>query len=218
MSDHTEAPSSAAGIAAECKPPGRLKQLIDLLARIPLPAVGIMLICGAALSDVNNFMLRMLAAGDFQGLSQWAARLTLMQYNLLIPVALLALWARRRNAQGRLGAIGAALIALLPVLHVFLTICAVVWGLILGRGDMDDPFMYIEYLILLAYVGIIITSVAWMRDRSAARLIGPLILIGLALHFLIPWAFTVIYAVLAVTIIRTSLVRKGTAASSSDVS
>lgn len=217
MTDHTKVPASAAGVALEGNPT-RLGRLIDLAARIPLPVVGIMLICGAALSDVNNFLLRMMVAGDFEGLSQWSARLTLMQYNLLIPVALLALWARRRKTQGRLGAIAAALIAILPVLHVFLTICALVWGLILNRGDMGEPFMYIEYLILFAYAGIIVTAIAWMRDRSAARLIGPLILSGLVLHFLVPWAFTVIYAALAVTIVRTSLVRNGTAASSSDVS
>ncbi len=217
MTDHTKARASAAGVAPEGNP-SRLERLIDLGARIPLPVVGIMLICGAAFSDVNNFLLRMTLAGDFEGLSQWSARLTLMNYNLLIPVALLALWARRRKTQGRLGAIAAALIAILPVLHVFFTICALVWGLILGRGDMDDPFMYIEYLIFFSFLGIIITSIAWMRDRSAARLIGPLILMGFVLNYLIPWSFTAIYAALAVIIIRTSLVRNRTAASSSDVS
>lgn len=102
--------------------------------------------------------------------------------------------------------------------HLFLTACALVWGLILGRGDMGYPFMYLEFLILPAYLGILVASVAWMRDRSAARLIGPLILAGLVLHFFIPWAFTVIYAALAFVIVRTSLVRKDAAASSSDVS
>jgi hypothetical protein len=218
MSDRTSVPVSPSGMSSEDKPPGRLSRLIDALAHIPLPVVGVMLVLGAALSDVNNLLLHMMLASGAEEGPQWVARLTLMQYNLLIPVALLALWARRRTVQGRLGATAAVLIAFMPVVHLFLTACSLVWGLVLGRGDMSYPFMYIEFLILPTYIGIILTSAAWMRDRPTARLVGPMIFIGLVLHIFIPWAFTVIYAALAFVIISTSLVRKDAVEPSADVS
>lgn len=218
MSDRTKVPVPASGTSSEGRPQGQLSRLIDTLARIPLPVVGIMLVLGAVLADLINFVMRAITAAGTEEIPHWLARLTLMQYNLLIPIALLALWARRRNTQGRLGAVGAVLITFLPVVHIFFTVCAVVWEIILGHGDITYPFAYIEFLILPAYLGVVIASVAWLRDRFAARLIGPLILAGLVLHFLIPWAFTVVYAALAFVVVRTSLVRKDAAAPSADVS
>lgn len=218
MSNRTRVPVSTPGMSSEKRPSSRLSRLIKALARIPLPVVGIMLVLGAVLSDLINFVMRATAAAGTEEIPHWVARLTFMQYNLLLPIALIALWARRRKTQGRVGTVGAVLIAFLPVVHLFFTVCAVIWELILGHGDITYPFAYIEFLILPAYLGVLIASVAWMRDRSAAGLIGPLIVAGVVLHFFIPWAFTVVYAALAFVIIRTSLVRKDAAVSPSDVS
>lgn len=189
------------------RPPARVAALLDTLARIPLSVVVGALVLGAVLLSLQMVWISIIMASGEPEPPQWLARLTVMQANILVPVALIALWARRRKAQRRLGAIAAAMMAVLPVLHVILTVGSIMWGAILGRGDMTYPFMYIEYLMFITMLGIILSGVAWILDSGAPRLIGPLIIAGFVLNYVVSWGMTFFYVALSVVILRTQLVR-----------
>ncbi|MEO7078840.1 MAG: hypothetical protein ABIY38_08105 [Rhodococcus sp. (in: high G+C Gram-positive bacteria)] len=189
--------------------------VLSALARIPLPVIGALLVLGALLVDLQLVWIALLAATGEPDPPQWVAHLTIMQFNIIIPLALIALWARRRSVQGRLGAIAAGLMAVLPIVHVFMTVCAIVWGGILQRGSMQLPFMYIEYGARIAYLGLVLSGLSWILDREASRLIGPLIVAGILVGLVVPGAITVFYIALAVVIVRSGVVRTSSVASPS---
>ncbi len=199
----------------DANPQNLRARFISVLARVPLQVVGVLFILGALLVDLQVAWHVVLASTGEPEPSQWVAHLTIMQFHTIIPLALITLWARRRSAQRRLGAIAAGLVASLAIVHVFMTLCAIVWGGILQRGDMGFPFMYIEYGSRIAYVGIVLAGLSWILDRGANRLIGPLIIGGFLLNLVVPGAMTVIYIALAVVIVRTGVVRKSSVASPS---
>lgn len=191
---------------------GGVSRLVKALARVPLPIVVGLLLLGAVLASLQQVWIADVMARGGPEPEQWAAALTVKQANVLIPVGLIALWARRRGVQGRLGAVAAAMMAVLPVLHIFLTVSALVWGVILGRGDMEYPFMHIEWLMLVAFFGVVLASIAWMLDRGASRWVGPLIIVGFAMNYVTPWGMTIVYALLSIVVLRTRLLRRRPAA------
>jgi hypothetical protein len=139
---------------------------------------------------------------------QWLSYLTVKQANILIPAGLIMLWSRRRAVQRRVGAVGAAMLLVLPIVHVILLASSIVWGGILGRGDMSYPFMYLELLSVVSYAGVLVSGLAWILDRDTPRLIGPLIITGLVLHFFVPWGMLIAYGALAIVLLRSGVVRK----------
>ncbi|WP_345752900.1 hypothetical protein [Microbacterium rhizophilus] len=182
--------------------------IVHLLARLPLPIVALLLVLGAVLFDIQTMVILSLAATGAEEPPQWLARTTIMMGNLFIPVAVLSLWARRAAAQRRLGAIAASMVAVLPVVHVVLTIGTLVWGLVLGRGDIAGPFARIEDLVYVAYAGVVLLTIAFLRDRGMPRLVGVLMLLGFVLSYVVPWGITVTYTALGVIIVATSLRRR----------
>jgi len=184
------------------------RPLLDALARVPLPVVVVLLLVGALLAGLQSVWIGAVHSAGAAEPPQWLSRVTVMQVNLLVPLALIMLWARRRTVQRRLGAVGAAMLLVLPAVHLLLTIAAIIWGGILGRGDLTYPFMYVELLGLISYAGIAVSAVAWMLDRAAPRLIGPLIVAGFVLNYIVPWGLMVGYGALAVVLLTKGVVRK----------
>lgn len=207
MSIRSRSASSGTSAPPDELPPGRVAALLDALARIPLSVVVGALMLGAVLLSLQLVWLSIINTTGAPEPPQWVARLTVMQTYILIPGALIALWARRRKEQRRLGAAAAAMMMALPVQHVIITVGSIIWGAILGRGDLTYPFMYIDNLKYISTLGIILSGVAWILDRGTPRLIGPLILAGLLLGYLVLWAMTIIYVALGVVILRTRLMR-----------
>ncbi len=73
------------------------------LARIPIPVVATLLVLGGALIPVHEALVVRTHSAGQEEWPQWVARLTVMWYWAFLPLAGLALWARRRAVQGRLG-------------------------------------------------------------------------------------------------------------------
>ena len=208
MSVHPRTTTPGAAVAPGGRRPGAVSRLVGALARSPLPIVVALLLLGAVLASLQQVWIDHVMSTGAPEPQQWVAQLTVKQANVLIPVALIALWARRRGVQTRLGAVAAAMVAVLPMLHLFLTVAALVWGGILGRGDLEYPFMHIEWLMLVAFLGLLLGGIAWMLDPGASRWIGPLIIVGFVMNYVTPWGMTIVYAALGVVILRTRLLRR----------
>lgn len=207
MSDKSSAlstPSTPDGVTES----GRKSRVLDALARVPLPVVAAMLVLGAVLGGIQSLWIEAIHAAGAAEPPQWLARLTVMQVDILIPAGLIMLWARRRAVQRRLGAVGAAMLLVLPVVHLLLTVSSIVWGGVLGRGDMSYPFMYVQQLALISYAGVFVSGLAWILDRDTPRLIGPLIIIGFVLNYLVPWGLLIGYGALVIVILTSGVVRK----------
>jgi len=149
-------------------------------ARIPVPAVAALLVVGGALMPLHDLAIAHVRATGAEEWPQWVARLTVMWYWAFLPMAALALWARRRNEQGRLGRFGAWLnLVGGPAQYAVVTMAALVWQVLLGHGDLPVAFMVIEPLGYLVVPGIAAAGIAMLRDRGTARWQGAL-LVGLA--------------------------------------
>ncbi|MGC5172496.1 hypothetical protein ACLQ2Q_17815 [Microbacterium sp. DT81.1] len=170
--------------------------------------VAAMLVLGAFLSGLHLVIIEAIHNSGAAEPPQWVGYLTVKQASILIPTGLIMLWSRRRAVQRRLGAVGAAMLLVLPVVHVILTVSSIAWGGILGRGDMSYPFMYLELLSLISYAGVLVSGLAWIIDRDTPRLIGPLIITGFVLHFFVPWGMLIGYGALAIVLLRSGAVRK----------
>ena len=154
--------------------------LTDRLVRSPIALVAAALVLGALLADVHTFVVT--PAIDGAEPAQWTARVGIMIYFLVLPLAMLAVWARRRGALGRVGRAAATLIAIQVPCYLLLTAATLVWGLILGNGDLGDSVMWVESLGLLAfYVGIVVLSVRMLFAGRANATVGALIRAPLAL-------------------------------------
>lgn len=186
----------------------RMGRMLDALARVPLPVVAAMLLLAGALVLVQQVWIDAIHSAGAEEPPQWVGRLTIMQVNILVPVALILLWSRRRRIQRRLGAVAAAMLLVLPVVHLVLTVAAIVWGGILGRGDLGSPMIEFEFLGLISYAGVFVSGLAWMLDRGAPRLIGPLIIVGFVVSFLSPWGMPIGYGLLAVVILTSGVARR----------
>jgi hypothetical protein len=178
------------------------------LSTVPLYVVLAVLVLGAVLADVHTLMVQRMARGGPEP-EQWVARLTVMQYYALIPLALLALWARRRPNQGRLGTVAAVLLVTAMAGHLAITVAAVVHGGLLGRGDLPGLVMMLEVTVLGLYLGVLLEGIALLRDRAVPRAVGALVLFGLVVSFLAPFALTAAWLLLAVVLLGWSRHRAG---------
>lgn len=170
--------------------------LADRLVRIPATVVAATLVVGSLLADVHTFVT--VPAMDGMEPAQWTARVGIMLYFLVLPIALLAVWARRRDALGRLGLAAAVLIAIQVLCYLLLTVAMVGWGLLLGRGDLSDSVMWVESLgVSSFYLGVIILAVRLLFAGRANAVIGALLLAGFLVSFVMPFGLTVAIAVLA---------------------
>lgn len=180
-----------------------LDRAVARLSTVPLPIVVAVLAVGAVLADVHTLLVQRMARGGPEP-EQWVARLTVMQYYALIPLALLALWARRRPAQGRLGTVAAALLVTAVAGHLAITVAAVVHGGLLGRGDLPGLVMMLEVTVLGLYLGVLLEGIALLRDRAVPRAVGALVLLGLVVSFLAPFALTVAWLLLGGVLLGSS--------------
>lgn len=180
-----------------------LDRAVARLSTVPLPIVVAVLVVGAVLADVHTLLVQRMARGGPEP-EQWVARLTVMQYYALIPLALLALWARRRPAQGRLGTVAAALLVTAIAGHLAITVAAVVHGGLLGRGDLPGLVMMLEVTVLGLYLGVLLEGTALLRDRAVPRAVGALVLLGLVVSFIAPFALTVAWLLLGAVLLGSS--------------
>jgi hypothetical protein len=180
--------------------------IVSALARIPLWVVAIALVVGAVLGDLHPMLL----AGPGVEAPQWVGRLSIHLYFVILPLAMLAMWARRRATLGRLGMVAALMIAVQVVAYAVITIGAVVWGALLGRGDLPSVVLGpVEAVgVSLCYLGVVLLSVAFMRDRASDRWVGLLLLVGFLASFVTPWLMTVMFTVLAWLVLRRGLSAK----------
>jgi hypothetical protein len=169
-------------------------------ARIPVPLVAAMLIVGGALIPVHEAVVdRMHAAGSTEW-PQWVGRLTVQWYWALLPMAGIALWARRRAVHGRLGRVGAWLnLVGGPAVYLVITAGALVQG-VRGRGDLPTGFMAIEWLAYLIMPGLLLAGIAMFRDLGLPRWQGPL-LIATAVAAWLPFGGLAVGTVLAVLLV-----------------
>lgn len=146
----------------------------NLLARIPTIVVAGLLVVGGALIPLHDWVrLNLWDEGEWP---QWLGRSTLMWYWAFLPLAVLALWARRRDAQGRLGRVAAWLNWIGgPAQYGVLLVAAVGWGLLLGRGDLPTGFMVVELLSFLIMPGMFLAGIAMLRDRGLPKWQGALV-------------------------------------------
>jgi hypothetical protein len=156
-------------------------------ARIPVPLVAALLVVGGALMPLHDLAIAHVRASGAEEWPQWVARLTVMWYWAFLPMAALALWARRRTEQGVLGRVGAWLnVVGGPAQYGLVTVGALVWGLLLGRGDLPVAVMVIEPLGYLSVPGLAVAGIAMLRDRGTPRWQGAL-LIALAVGVWLPF-------------------------------
>jgi hypothetical protein len=181
---------------------GAPQRWVDRLAHVPSLVIGGLLVLGAVLADTHESLVRYWHGNGLPEWEQWVGRLTVQSYWILLPLALLALWSRHRRAMGRLGRLSAALLLPGPVVHVALAVAAVVWGGLLGRGDLPAAVMAAEFLGVLTYLGIIGTGVALLRTRDVPRTYGALVLVGFVGGFFLAWIMSGAFALLAVLVVR----------------
>lgn len=134
--------------------------MIDRLARIPAAVVAAVLVAAALLADIHAFVVVPAVRESGAEPAQWLARIGLMLYFLALPLALLAFWARRRRPLGRAGKVAALLMAIQVPCYLVLTVAGLVWGLLLGRGDLPDAVMRLHDVGVGAfYLGVVVLAI-----------------------------------------------------------
>ncbi|MET8908987.1 hypothetical protein [Micromonospora sp. NPDC004551] len=181
-----------------------MRTLIERLARLPLGAVGLAITACAVMAAGHVLLVRHVHETGGEEWPQWVARLTIETYWGLLPLAFLALWARRRQRTGRLGRIGAALLAFGPVTALLIALAAVVWGGILGRGDLPASVMSLEALFYVMMLGVLVTGLAFVLDRGV-RWWGAILIVGLLADLVMPMALSAVYAVFGLLLLVTAL-------------
>ena len=157
---------------------GGMTRIWNALARIPMSVIAALFVVGGVLIPLHEWLIENLFADGQREWPQWLGRLTVMWYWAFLPLAVLALWARRRHVQGRLGRVGAWLNAIGgPGQYGVLTVAAVIWGLLLGRDDLPTGFMALEWLGYLIMPGIVLAGIAMIRDRGLPRWQGVLVVV-----------------------------------------
>jgi hypothetical protein len=173
------------------------------LARIPNPVVALLLVVGGVTIPIHERLVAHVHATGAPEPEQWLAFLTFKWYWATLPLAVLVLWARRRSAQGLLGRVAAWLNLLGgPAQYAVLLISSLVWGLLLGRGDLPTALMVLEFLGYLIPVGTFLAGVAMLRDRALPRWQGGLVAV-LAVASWVPFGALVVGTVLAALLITT---------------
>jgi hypothetical protein len=105
-----------------------MRNLIDRLARVPLQAVGGAITLGAVLMAAQYALIDYVHSTGRPEPEQWIGGLTVKWYFVLIPMSFIALWARRRDREGVLGRVGAIMLMSGPLMHIVVTVSAIVWG------------------------------------------------------------------------------------------
>ncbi len=166
-------------------------------ARIPVPVTAAMLVVGGALAYAHEAWIRAVYEAGRPEPAQWVSYLTVKWYWALIPAAALALWAHRPSADSRLGRVGGWL-ALVggPLQFAVLLVSSLLWGLLLGRGELPTGLMVIEQLGYLIPIGTVLLGVAMLRGRERPRWPGALVVV-LAVAAWLPFGASVTGAVLA---------------------
>ena len=178
-----------------------MTRIWNALARIPNSVVAALLFVGGALVSVHELWLAHVRATHAPEPEQWLAYLTIKWYWAFLPLAFLALWARRRAAAGVLGRIGAWLLVVGgPLEFLVLLVATQVWGLLLGRGDLPMAVMSVEMLTVLITPGAVLVGIALLRDRLRPRWEGALV-IGVALAAWLPYGALAVGLVLGVLLI-----------------
>jgi hypothetical protein len=176
-----------------------MRNLIDRLARVPLQAIGGVVTLSAAMMAAQLAIIDYVHSTGQPEPEQWIGRLTVQWYWALLPLSFIALWARRRDRERHLGRVGAVMMASSPPMHLVLTVGAIVWGGLMGKGDLPEGFMVIEMLTYVFYLGVLISGVAFLLDRGArwwgAGLIG-----GLVLDFVVPYGGAVTLAIFGIAL------------------
>ncbi len=174
-----------------------MTRIWSTLARIPNPVVALFLVVGGVTIPVHDWLVARVWATGAPEPEQWFAYLTFKWYWATLPLAVLVLWARRRDVQGRLGRIGAGLnLVGGPAQYAVLLVGSLVWGLLLGRGDLPVGLMSLELLGYLIPVGTLLAGVAMLRDRGVPRWQGALVTV-LAVAAWLPFGALVVGSVLA---------------------
>ena len=174
----------------------------NALARLPVPVVAALLVVGGALIPVHDALVVHMHQPGSEEWPQWLGRLTVQWYWAFLPLAVLALWARRRHQQGRLGRVGAWLdLVGGPAQYLVVTAGAVTYGLA-GRGDLPPGFMAVEWLGYLIMPGIVLAGVAMLRDRGLPRWQGALVVL-LAPAAWLPFGALAVGSVLAALLVST---------------
>jgi hypothetical protein len=183
-----------------------MPNLINRLAGVPLQAVGAALTLGAALMAGQYAIIDHVHSAGLPEPEQWIGGLTVKWYWVLFPFAFIALWARRRDREGRLGRVGAVMQTSAPLAHIVVTVAAIVWGGLLGRGDLPEAFMMIELLTYVFYLGVLISGTALMLDKGV-RWWGAAMVGGLVLSFVVQYADAVALGLFGVALIVQGLRR-----------
>ncbi|MFE9958063.1 hypothetical protein [Micromonospora sp. NPDC005299] len=174
-----------------------MRTLIERLARVPLGAVGLAVTLCAAMAAGHVLLVRHIHDTGGEEWPQWVGRLTIESYWGLLPLAFLALWARRWQRTGRLGRVGAALLVAGPVAALLIAVAAVVWGGILARGDLPASVMSLELLFYVMMLGVLVTGIAFLLD-AGVRWWGAAMIVGLLADFVMPLALSAVYAVFGI--------------------
>lgn len=175
-----------------------LDRLTDPLARIPALFLAAMFLVGALLADVHSTFDYASPADEPP---QWVGRIGIMLYYAILPLACLGWWARRREVLGRTGRVAAWLVAPQVPAYAVLTVAAVLWGGLLGRGDLPGPVMVLEAFVFLFYLGVLVLGVAGLRARGTDAVVGLLLVIGLVLSFVMPFLLTGSWVALGLVVV-----------------
>ncbi|GAA3813494.1 hypothetical protein GCM10022226_37760 [Sphaerisporangium flaviroseum] len=171
-----------------------MRNLINRLARVPLQVVGGAILLGAILLAVHYTLIAHIAATGGLEPEQWIGGLTVKWYWVLVPLSFIALWARRRDREGLLGRVGAVLLTSAPLMWAMITTSAIVWGGLLGRGDLPEGVMSLELLIYVFYLGALVTGLAFLLD-TGARWWGAALIAGPVVDVVWPYGAAVTFAV-----------------------
>lgn len=181
-----------------------MRTFVERLGRLPLGAVGLAVTVCAAMAAGHVLLVQHVHATGGEEWPQWVARWTIESYWGLLPLACLALWARRRRRTGWLGRIGAALLATGPLAALLIAVAATVWGGILGRGDLPESVMSLELLFYVMMLGVLVTGIAFLLD-AGVRWWGALLIVGLLADFVMPLALSAVYAVFGILVMVSAL-------------
>lgn len=176
-----------------------VKRALDWLARIPVWVAGAMFGVGTVLATAHLLIIATLFDEGRAEWPQWVGRLTVMWYWVLLPLAVLALWSRRRHSEGRLGYIGAVMASIGILQYIVVTLATVVWDGVFSRGELPLWIMWSEVLLLVEILGIVVLSVAMLRDRGVPRIWPILLLLGLVARALnlTPYVMAAVFLLLA---------------------
>ncbi|MGQ7295846.1 hypothetical protein [Quadrisphaera sp. KR29] len=160
-----------------------------------------LLLGGAALSDTH---MALLGSGAFDP-PQWVGLTTVMAYYTLLPAGLVLLWAPRRRQLGRTGAVAAAVALAVAGAHLLSAATAVVWGPLLGRGELPAALAPLQLVLYGIYLAPVLLGAAVVLNRRRLSLhwtSGALLALGIVTAVLVPvGGLSAVYGVLAVLLV-----------------